>query len=248
LNFNVCYEINCQDLLSLSSTFFKVGFSLSGYNIINASQNNLQIGELSGGNYPIKHLGSTETAYIQSNSLSYLEVVSTPYNNAAETLKAATTIGKTAYTGDTAQNKVNFICPPNYWGTAGVYSAGFHWFKGGVSGDPTVTRVTSFATAANRQMWLTPESSLILSSTTGITYTANVDSFQMYSNDIVAGNAAPHFRTENGNIIKLYQETTAVAAATFVVGVGTAVTDASTFDGYTLKQVVKALRNMGILA
>lgn len=44
------------------------------------------------------------------------------------------------------------------------------------------------------------------------------------------------------------QPTTAGAAATFVVGAGTAVNDASTFDGYTLKQVVKALRNLGALA
>lgn len=32
------------------------------------------------------------------------------------------------------------------------------------------------------------------------------DHFIMYSADIVAGNAAPHFRTENGSIIKLYKE------------------------------------------
>lgn len=41
--------------------------------------------------------------------------------------------------------------------------------------------------------------------------------------------------------------TTGVAAATFVAGAGTGVNDASTFDGYTLKQIVKALRNLGIL-
>jgi hypothetical protein len=44
------------------------------------------------------------------------------------------------------------------------------------------------------------------------------------------------------------QPTTAVAAATFVAGAGTAVNDASTFDGYTIKQVVKALRTLGMLA
>lgn len=83
---------------------------------------------------------------------------------------------------------------------------------------------------------------------TGTAPTASiVDGFKQYSADIVAGNAAPHFRTENGGIIKLYQETTAVAASTFVVEIGTAVTDASTFDGYTLKQIVKALRNQGLL-
>jgi hypothetical protein len=73
------------------------------------------------------------------------------------------------------------------------------------------------------------------------------DQFHMYSADITSGNAAPHFRTENNAVIKLYQETTGVAAAAFTANSGTTVNDASTFDGYTLKQVVKALRNLGIL-
>ena len=46
---------------------------------------------------------------------------------------------------------------------------------------------------------------------------------------------------------KIVRPTTAVTAATFVVGSGTAVNDASTFDGYTIGQVVKALRNLGLL-
>jgi len=75
-----------------------------------------------------------------------------------------------------------------------------------------------------------------------------VDHYNLYSADIVAGNAAPHFRTENGNIIKLYQQTTAVAAATVVNGTGGTVKHDDTFDGYTLQQVVKALRNAGLLA
>lgn len=44
------------------------------------------------------------------------------------------------------------------------------------------------------------------------------------------------------------QPTTGIAAATFTANSGTAVNDASTFDGYTIKQVVKALRNLGLLA
>lgn len=44
------------------------------------------------------------------------------------------------------------------------------------------------------------------------------------------------------------QPTTAVAAATRVGGGGTTVTDSDTFDGYTLAQIVKALRNIGALA
>jgi hypothetical protein len=74
------------------------------------------------------------------------------------------------------------------------------------------------------------------------------DIFHLYSQDITAGNAAPHFRTENGAVIKLYQETTSVGNAIFSQGGGNSVLDDSTFDGYTLRQVIKALRNQGILA
>ena len=82
----------------------------------------------------------------------------------------------------------------------------------------------------------------------GTAPTASItDGFKQYSADIVAGNAAPHFRTENGGIVKLYQETTAVTAATLVSNLGTPLTDTDTFDGYTLKQIVKALRNQGLL-
>ncbi len=49
------------------------------------------------------------------------------------------------------------------------------------------------------------------------------------------------------NTAGVTQQTTGVSAATFVVSAGTAVNDASTFDGYTIKQVVKALRNYGLL-
>jgi hypothetical protein len=73
------------------------------------------------------------------------------------------------------------------------------------------------------------------------------DCFTLYSKDITAGNAAPHFITENGAIVKIYQDTTSVAAAAFTANSGTAINDASTFDGYTLRQIVKALRNLGIL-
>ena len=78
--------------------------------------------------------------------------------------------------------------------------------------------------------------------------TSVTDGYLQYSADIVAGNAAPHFRTENGAIIKLYQQLTGGASATHV-GVGaTNIHLADTYDGYTISQVVKALRNLGILA
>jgi hypothetical protein len=77
--------------------------------------------------------------------------------------------------------------------------------------------------------------------------TSPADAFQLYSADITAGNAAAHFRTENGAVIKLYQETTGVAGATRAAVAGNTISDADTFDGYTVPQVVKALRNLGIL-
>lgn len=46
---------------------------------------------------------------------------------------------------------------------------------------------------------------------------------------------------------EITRPTTSVAAATFVVGAGVAVQDVSTFDGYTIAKVVKALRNLGLL-
>jgi len=44
------------------------------------------------------------------------------------------------------------------------------------------------------------------------------------------------------------QPTTAIGPAAFVAGSGTNVTSTSTFDDYTIPQVVKALRNLGWLA
>lgn len=52
------------------------------------------------------------------------------------------------------------------------------------------------------------------------------------------------------NTTPIVQPTTSISVTgvTFTANSGTAINDASTIDGYTLKQVVKALRNIGILA
>jgi predicted small secreted protein len=54
------------------------------------------------------------------------------------------------------------------------------------------------------------------------------DRFYLYSADIVAGNAAPHFRTETGDIIKLYQQSSAGIT--------------------TVGQLVTVLQNLGLLS
>jgi hypothetical protein len=75
------------------------------------------------------------------------------------------------------------------------------------------------------------------------------DSIKIYADQISGyGTSAPHFRTADGNIIKLYKQTTAVAAAAFVANTSLIANDTATFDGYTMGQVVKALRNAGLLA
>lgn len=78
--------------------------------------------------------------------------------------------------------------------------------------------------------------------------TSPTDVVQIYANDITAGNAALHVRTEGGAVVKLYQQTTGVGAATRVGGGGTTVTDTDTFGGYTIQQIVQALQNAGFLA
>ena len=46
---------------------------------------------------------------------------------------------------------------------------------------------------------------------------------------------------------KIVRPTTAVTAATFVANTSGIVDDTATFDGYTVGQIVKALRNLGLL-
>jgi hypothetical protein len=50
---------------------------------------------------------------------------------------------------------------------------------------------------------------LVVRNHTSVPSTNITDSFQQYSADIVTGNAAPHFRTENGDVIKLYKQSSA---------------------------------------
>jgi hypothetical protein len=70
-----------------------------------------------------------------------------------------------------------------------------------------------------------------------------------YSADQAAGNAAPHFRTENGSVVKLYQEAALTGAdATATDGtIGT--NDTITNNLRTrLNEIETALQNLGLLA
>lgn len=61
------------------------------------------------------------------------------------------------------------------------------------------------------------------------------DSFQLYSADITSGNAAPHFRTETGQIIRLFQSAAIADAAS-----GTEIS--------TINSILTVLRDRGFIA
>ena len=136
----------------------------------------------------------------------------------------------------------NSIASSFVWGSNGIK----FWVN---SNSNLVLANNKAITDANKATYVDTSATNTFTIHSGTAPVANItDAYQQYSADITAGNAAPHFRTENGAIVKVYQETTAVGAATLVGGGGTTLTDTDTFDGYTLKQIVKALRNQGLLA
>jgi len=65
--------------------------------------------------------------------------------------------------------------------------------------------------------------------------------------DILLGNATTN-KIGFWNKTPIVQPTTGIAAATFVTNTSGILNDSATFDGYTIGQIVKALRNVGILA
>ena len=104
----------------------------------------------------------------------------------------------------------------------GVEGAGVVSFKSGV-GDVYTTFLLGH-TSANISLG-TPSSwdgSNTMNLVSGTSPTTSItDGFRFYSKDIVAGNAAPHFRTEAGDIVKLYKH----AAVTTAQGIADALTD-----------------------
>lgn len=70
--------------------------------------------------------------------------------------------------------------------------------------------------------------------------TGLIDAFKMYSADITEGNAAPHFRTENGDIIKLFKAVVP-SLSTTTINTGDADTDV------LIEELIDALKNVGII-
>jgi len=83
-----------------------------------------------------------------------------------------------------------------------------------------------------------PNATRTLQQMTGVAPTTSVaDGFQQYSADITAGNAAPHFRTENGSIVKLYQNT----AVTTPQGIADALTNLGVLATSTIAPAVQSV-------
>lgn len=119
-----------------------------------------------------------------------------------------------------ATSKINNIVKSGLAAYGAGY--GFNWaFTSNTSG---------VFTQSERALWLTSTKSMVLYNGSSITdtHSEKADSFEMYSSDIVAGNAAPHFITENGSIIKLYQQSSAGIA--------------------TVGDLVTVLQNLGLLS
>lgn len=87
---------------------------------------------------------------------------------------------------------------------------------------------------------------------TAVDPTASVaDSFNIYSKDITAGNAAPHVRTENGDIVKLYKQaltdsTTGTANGSLVDVTTTAVADPVKIND-NFAEIYAILSNLGLV-
>jgi len=89
-------------------------------------------------------------------------------------------------------------------------------------GDQNQSPYLSFRNGRNIYFTDTPNTSIAAHSFTlfqksGTPPSASLtDCIAMYSADVIAGNAAPHFRTEAGHIIKLYRQDTSVTSASIV--------------------------------
>jgi hypothetical protein len=88
----------------------------------------------------------------------------------------------------------------------------------------------------------------VISILNGTAPTSNIaNSCAMYSADQTAGNASPHFRTENGDVIRIFANDNTITPATLSGGGGTTITDTDTFGGFTLQEIAAALIANGLL-
>ena len=138
--------------------------------------------------------------------------------------------------GSTPQHSLTGTIAGYYFGSGGTIN--FYTGSSQAAGTNATTRLTIENTGA----------ATFSSSVTAASYTINdAGNITIGTTTGTKIGTATSQKISFWNATPIVQPTTAVAAAAFVANTGTAVNDASTFDGYTMAQVVKALRNAGLL-
>jgi hypothetical protein len=124
-------------------------------------------------------------------------------------------------------------------------------YQGGGINYPSITFASAttygFSYGSSQIGLVTANVSRMTLSTTAVTF---ADTFNMIFNTATGTKLGTTTAQKLSfwNATPIIQPTTAVTAATFVANAGTTINSASTFDGYTIAKVVKALRNTGLLA
>ena len=168
----------------------------------------------------------------------------------------------TAPTIIVAGDDVGGIQGQGYDGSTYITGAGIMFNAGATVGSGSVPQTMRFYTggviaAGQERMRITTAGRILIGTTTEGTNILEVNGSIGISdaNNLVlgttTGNKIGTATTQKigfWNAAPIVQPTTATASATFVANAGTAINTLSTFDGYKIDQVVKALRNAGILA
>lgn len=192
-------------------------FSVQGNNVVQLGASNINFPTLnfvSNVNPAITFLDANASnsgikQYYQGNG-----VVGSLLNESLTISKLGTPVG-----GNGEAGRTNFINSTTNWGAyLGTGSrGGYHFYF----------KNTEAIVEADRAFWITPDKRQLIYSKTADVVVGDVDAFAFYGQDIVAGNAAPHFRTEAGNIVKLYTQ----AAVTSSQGIADVLTNLGFLTG-----------------
>jgi hypothetical protein len=218
-------DVRAQGALS-TDIAFRVRNSADSGNLLSVQGNNVvQLGA-SNINFPtlklVSNINPSLTFTDVNNSTSNFKQYYQGNGVAGSLLNESLTISKlgTPVGGNGEAGRTNFINSTTNWGAylGSAARGGYHWYF----------KNSEAITETDRAFWITPDRRQLIYNKSGDTVVGDVNSFCFYSDDITAGNAAPHFRTENGNIIKLYQQSSA--------GI------------LTVPQLVTVLQNLGLLS
>ena len=223
------------------------GSAASGQNLTlvsttHATKGKILIGTLSAYDEVNDSLGiGTTTPFAGSDSLR-IEKTSAAAGKVSMRIKNGTATGFVQWTAEQGSDSTylyqfgsSYATSGRFIARSGLIEANYKLYFSG--GDATVGEIGFYTRGNNLRMTLTDK--LTFADAVNITFntTTGTKICDATTQKLGIWNATP-----------IVQPTTAVAAATLTGGGGTTLTDTDTFDGYTLKQVVKALRNIGLLA